>query len=987
MTCYMRIKRILIAAALLCLLQLPGWAQTPALSVKGTVLTDKGVPVEGASVSISGSGKGAITDSKGIFTLRAPADAVLVITYVGYDTAHVPAQASVQITLHPAGASLNDVIVIGYGTAKRKDLTGALAVVTEKDFQGGEITTPEQLIAGKVAGVSITSNGGSPGSGSVIRIRGVVSLSASNDPLVVVDGLPFSGDGIPGASNALSLVNPNDIASFTVLKDAAATAIYGSRASNGVILITTKKGQAGPTRFSFSSQVSAGHLIKEENVLSAAQFREFVDSNSIGTYNGQPFSALLGNANTDWQRQIFQTAVSSDNNLNATGTIGNMPYRASFGYLNQEGIVKTDNLQRYSGSISLSPHFFKDALKVELNLHGAVLQSQFANSGAAISSALYFDPTQPVHAESAYGNFFEWQTGSGSTLTLNKLAPRNPVALLDLYNNHATVQRSFGNLSFDYSLPWVSGLHANLNLGYDVAHGNGIVQVPAYAAQNFLDSGQNNIYKGNMQDVVGEFYLSYIKTFPAIRSDINAVAGYGYYNNLTTNWNYPSIRANGDTIPGSLPLYATSPAENTLISWYGRLIYTFDGKYILSGSIRSDGSSRFAPADRWGTFPSVALTWKMQQEKFLQTVSWLSNLNLRLSYGITGNQDGIADYSYLAVYGLSTNGSEYQFGSNNYNMATAAAYDANIKWEQTATWNGGLDYGFLNNRIYGSIDLYYKKTSNLLNTVPVPAGSNFSNTLLVNVGNMTNQGVEFAIGASPVRTRYWKWNVAFNIAYNANKITKLTAVNDTAYEGALQGNNVQINSVGYPADAFYVYHQEYDKANGKPIEGVYQDLNGDGIINSEDLYRYKTPFPPYILGFSTDVSYHRWTVSTVLRANIGNYMYNGLSAAATESNVFNPLGYLANTLKDVLATHFVYSNPQSDMYVQNASFLKMDNLGLSYNAGHVFRNDANLRINANCQNVFTITRYPGQDPELYGGVDNSFYPRPRTYTLGFNLQF
>ena len=384
---------------MLCFLYLSGWAQAPTLSVNGIVLTDKGVPVEGASVSISGSGRGAITDGKGAFNLRAPGDAILVITYIGYDTAHVRAQASVQVTLHPASASLNDVIVIGYGTARRKDLTGSLAVVTEKDFQGGEITTPEQLIAGKVAGVSITSNGGSPGSGSVIRIRGVVSLSASNDPLIVVDGLPFSGNGIAGASNALSLVNPNDIASFTVLKDAAATAIYGSRASNGVILITTKKGQAGPTRFSFSSQVSAGRLIKEENVLSAAQFREFVDSNSIGTYNGQPFSALLGNANTDWQRQIFQTAVTSDNNLNATGTIGSLPYRASFGYLNQEGIVKTDNLQRYSGSLSLSPHFFKDALKVELNLHGAVLQSQFANSGAAISSALYFDPTQPVHAE------------------------------------------------------------------------------------------------------------------------------------------------------------------------------------------------------------------------------------------------------------------------------------------------------------------------------------------------------------------------------------------------------------------------------------------------------------------------------------------------------------------------------------------------------------------------------------------------------------
>jgi TonB-linked SusC/RagA family outer membrane protein len=979
-------KRLLFTAIFLCLLQLPGWAQAPALSVKGTVVTDKGLPIEGASISISGSGKGAITNSKGAFTLLAPADALLIITYVGFDTAQIKAQATVQVTLHPGSGSLNDVVVIGYGTAKRKDLTGSLAVVSEKDFQGGAITTPEQLIAGKVAGVSITSNGGSPGSGSVIRIRGIVSLSASNDPLIVVDGLPFSGDGIPGASNALSLLNPNDIASFTVLKDAAATAIYGSRASNGVILITTKKGRPGATKFSVSSQVSAGKLIKEYDVMSPSQFRHFVDSNSLGTYNGQPFSALLGNANTDWQKQIFQTAVSTDNNLNATGAIGNIPYRISGGYLNQEGIVKTDNLQRYSASLSLTPHFFNDALKVELNLHGAVLQSQFANSGAAISSAIYFDPTQPVHAESPYGNFFEWQTGSGSTLTLNKLAPRNPVALLDQYNNHATVQRSFGNLALDYQLPWVNGLHANLNLGYDVAHGNGIVQVPAYAAQNYLDSGQNNIYKGTMQDVVGEFYLNYLRDIQSIKSNINVIAGYGYYNNLTTNWNYPSIRANGDTIPGSVPLYPTSPAENTLISYYGRMIYTFDSKYILSGSIRTDGSSRFSPSTRWGTFPSAAFTWRMRQEKFLQSAGALSQLNLRLSYGITGNQDGIADYSYLPVYGLSTNGSEFQFGNSNYNMATASAYDANIKWEQTATWNGGLDYGFLNNRIYGTIDVYYKLTTNLLNTVPVPAGSNFSNTLLVNVGNMTNKGAEFAISAIPVKTKDWNWRVNFNVAYNVNKITKLTAVNDTAYQGALQTNNIQINSVGYAADAFYVYHQEYSK-NGKPIEGVYQDLNGDGIINSQDLYRYKSPFPPYILGFSTDVSYRKWTISTVLRANIGNYMYNGLATAATQANVFNPLGYLANTLKDVLTTGFVYSNSQSDYYVQNASFLKMDNLGLSYNAGHVFRNEASLRINANCQNVFTVTRYPGQDPEIYGGVDNSFYPRPRTYTLGFNLQF
>lgn len=989
--CYMKkllakTSLALTACLLFCFLHLPGRAQTPQLPVNGTVTNDKGAPIEGASVTVIGTTKGAITDSKGSFRLSASQDATLLITYVGYDTARIRAQSSIAVTLHPDSGALNDVIVIGYGTQKRKDLTGSLAVVSEKDFQGGAITTPEQLIAGKVAGVSITSNGGSPGSGSVIRIRGVVSLSASNDPLIVVDGLPFSGNGIAGASNVLSLVNPNDIASFTVLKDAAATAIYGSRASNGVILITTKKGKPGAAKFNFGTQVSAGKLIKEYNVMSAAQFREFVDSNAIGTYNGQPFSSLLGSANTDWQQQIFQTSVSTDNNLNAAGAIGNMPYRASIGYLNQEGIVKTDNLQRYSGSISLTPHFFKDALKVELNLHGAVLQSQFANSGAAISSAIYFDPTQPVHAQSPFGGFYEWQTGSGATATLNKLAPRNPLALLDQYNNHATVQRSFGNLAMDYALARVPGLHANLNLGYDVAHGNGIVQVPAYAAQSYLDSGQHNVYKGTFQNVAGEFYLNYLRDLKSIKSNIDVIAGYGYYNNLSTNWNYPSIRANGDTIPGSIPLYATSPAENTLISYYGRLIYTFNTKYILSASIRSDGSSKFSPSTRWGTFPSAAFTWRVQQENFLRDSRVLSNLNLRLSYGVTGNQDGIADYSYLPVYSLSTNGSEYQFGGSNYNMATAAAYDAQLKWEQTAAWNAGVDYGFLNNRITGAIDLYYKKTSNLLNTVPVPAGSNFSNLLLVNVGNMTNKGIEFAIGASPVRSKDWNWNVNFNIAYNANKITRLTAVNDTAYVGALQTNNIQINSVGYNVNAFYVYHQVYDK-NGKPIEGVYKDINGDGIINSQDLYRYKTPFPPYILGFSTNVNYRKWTISTVLRAGIGNYMYNGLATAATQANVFNPLGYLANTLSDVLTTKFVYSNSQSDYYVQNASFLKMDNLGLSYNAGHVFHDAASLRINANCQNVFTVTKYKGQDPEIYGGVDNSFYPRPRTYVLGLNLQF
>jgi iron complex outermembrane receptor protein len=986
------VRQLLLLLCLCCIVALRADAQAGTKEVSGIIKNEKGEPLEAVSVRVAGKTGGVFTDKTGSFRISVSPGDRLIISYVGYDNIEFkPASTPMVIALHPSTAALNEAIVIGYGMQKRKDLTGSLSVVSSKDFQTGSITTPEQLIAGKVAGVSITSNGGSPGSGSVIRIRGIASLNGNQDPLIVIDGLPFSGNTIPGASNALSLVNPNDIESFTVMKDAASTAIYGSRASSGVIYITTKKGRAGKAIFNFNSQVSIGKLIKEADVLSASQFRQYVDSLGTATYDGvHPFKSLLGDANTDWQKQIYRTSVNTDNNLSVAGTINNIPYRASIGYLNQQGIVKTDNLQRYSGFITLTPRLFHDRLKVELNLHGAVIHSQFANSGAAISSAMYFDPTQPVHAKSPYGNYFEWASTdpNSGAVTLNKLAPRNPVALLDLYDNHATVQRSFGNVALDYQLPWIPGLHANLNLGYDIAHGSGVVNVPAYAAQNYLDSGQRNKYKGTLANTVGEFYLNYIKDLKSIKSNINVTGGYGYYNNLTTTYNYPNFRANGDTIPGSVPLYPTTKPENTLISFYGRLIYTFDTKYILSGSIRSDGSSRFAPANRWGTFPAAAFTWRMQQENFLRSASALSNLNLRVSYGLTGNQDGIANYSYLPVYGLGDNTSQVQLGNSFYNMASPSAYDAGIKWEQTATWNGGLDYGFFGNRIVGSIDLYYKKTKDLLNTVPIPAGSNFSSTLTVNVGDMTNKGAEFAISASPIKSKDWNWNINYNIAYNTNKITRLTATNDTTYAGTYTGNGViQINSVGYGANAFYVYHQEYNNRTGKPIEGVYQDVNGDGIINNKDLYHYKTPFPKVIMGFSTELNYRKWTLSTVLRANLGNYMYNGISTNAIQANMFNPLGYLANTFTDILSTHFYYSGPQSDYYIQNASFLKMDNLGLSFNAGHVFHNDANLRISANCQNVFTVTKYTGQDPELYGGIDNTFYPRPRTYVLGINLQF
>jgi len=769
------------------------------------------------------------------------------------------------------------------------------------------------------------------------------------------------------------------------LKDAASAAIYGSRASNGVILITTKKGGNGKPAFSFTTNNSVSKIIKENDVLSPDQFRQYVDANGDSS-----FQALLGNANTDWQKQIYQAALTTDNNLSVSGSIKkNTPYRVSADYLNQQGILKTDNLKRETIGLSLNPKLLNNHLKIDLNLNGSFFQRRYAN-GAAISSSVYFDPTQPVYdASSPYGGYFEWASKdpNSGAVTLNKLAPRNPVALLNLYSNTAKAERSYGSVKFDYSLPFLPDLHAVLNLGYDVSSGNGKILVPAYAAQNYLDTGQDNQYRNQNTDVVSEFYLNYDKDLKSIKSNINATAGYGYYNNYSKDYNYPDIRANEDTVPGSQPLFPYDIQENTLLSFYARAIYTYDNKFILAASIRRDGSSKFAPNVRWGTFPSIAFTWKINQENFLVHSNALSELNLRLSYGVAGNQDGISNYAYQPVYSIGDNSSRVLFGSTYYNMATPSAYDADLKWEQTATYNAGIDYGFIHNRINGSLDFYYKKTTNLLNTIPIPAGSNFSSTILTNIGDMNNKGVEFSINAAVIKNKHFEWDVSFNGSYNINRITNITATKDPSYPGTLTGNGViQINSVGYSANSFYVYHQEYNKS-GNPIEGVYADLNGDGIINQNDLYHYESPFPKWVYGFSTQFRLNKWTLSTVLRANVGNYVYDGTATGAIESNILNPLGYLANVFPEVLKTHFYYSQPYSDYYVQNASFLKMDNIGLSYNVGAIFHNEANLVVNAHCQNVFTITKYTGIDPEIYGGIDNTVYPVARIYSLGLTIGF
>lgn len=986
----MNLKRLLLVMLMpLVLFAFPALAQDKTVTGKVTN-QQSGAPMAGATVQVKGTSIATQTDSEGNFKINVPSTAkTLVISSVGFASQEVAISNSfISVQLTSVTDDLNAVVVIGYGTTRKKDLTGAVVAVNEKDFQKGQITTPEQLIAGKVAGVQISSNGGAPGAGSRIRIRGGASLNASNDPLLVIDGVVIDNGGIAGSANALNLINPNDIESFNILKDASATAIYGSRASNGVIIITTKKGRSGKPQMNFSTVASVSSIAKKVDVLSAAEFKAFVNANGNASQK-----ARLGNANTDWQDEIYQTALTSDNNLSVAGSAGKIPYRASLGYLSQDGILKTGNLQRTTLTLNMSPKFFDNHLKMDINIKGFSTKTRFANEGA-IGAAVAFDPTQPVYSsnKNRFGGFFEWL--DPSTNQPNVLATRNPVGLLELREDNSTVNRTLSNVQFDYQFHGLPELKANLNVTLDALTGSGTVYVPDSAASQYTRGGSNNEYKQNKTGTNVEFYLNYAKNLSSIKSRIDVTAGYGYYDVMYKNFNFADKRANGQIIPGSIPAFPIDKPQYTLISYYGRLNYALMDKYLLTLNLRTDGSSRFGVDNRWGIFPSAAFAWKISDESFLKNSKVVSDLKLRLGYGVTGQQDGIAYYGYIPNYALSNNTAQYQFGNTYYNMYRPNAYDANLKWEQTENTNIGIDFGFAKGRISGSVDYYFKKTKDLLSVIPVPAGSNFTNRLLTNVGNMENQGVEFTLNTQPIKRNNLSWDFGFNVTYNKNRITNLTKVNDPNFPGILvggiaggTGNTIQINSVGHSINTFYVYKQVYDAA-GKPIEGLYVDQNKDGIINEKDLYRYKSAEPPVFLGISSSVEFGKWSAGFVMRGSIGNYMYNNVwSARGVAREILNPANFLSNGSRNVLATNFGNNQFFSDYYVQNASFLRMDNINVGYNVGTVMKGKAQLRVNANIQNAFVITKYEGLDPEINGGIDNNFYPRPRVFAMGLNLNF
>jgi iron complex outermembrane receptor protein len=984
----------------LLLLLCPAMMFSQGKTISGKVTdTRDGSPLSGVTVLPKGSSRGVITGADGGFRISVPANVnTLVFSSIGFGTKEAAISGdNIAVSLAASNTALNEVVVVAYGQRRRGDLTGAVTAISAKDFQKGAIASSEQLLQGKVAGLQITPGGGSAGGGSRIRIRGGASLNATNDPLIVIDGISVESNGIAGSGNLLNTINPNDIESMSVLKDASATALYGSRASNGVIIITTKKGAKGKIKFNFNTQFSVGAIAKDVNVLSADQVRNIVTEDAKTTGNNT-YKNLLGTASTDWQKQIYQAAPGYDNNISASGSVANIPFRVSLGYLDQKGILKTDKFDRLSSSLNLSPKFFDDHLSVNVNLKLSQTKNRFADGGA-VGSAAAFDPTQPVYAKNNYGGYFEWLQADGKPIDL---ATRNPLGLLELRNNNSTVKRIIGNVQIDYKLHFFPDLHILLNGGIDNGNGSGNDNTDSISATNYKTAGKFVHYEQKKKNTLASASLFYNKDIKSIRSKVDVLVSHEYQDFVTDVFNFASYGQNKVLIPGSTPTFLTDKPEYRLESYLGRLNYTFADNYLLTASIRRDASSKFSPANRVSYFPAIAAAWKLK-ESFLQSATILTDLKLRLGWGVTGQQ-GLKDingndvfYPYLPRYTASNTTAQYQFGNVFYSFLRPAAYDANIKWETTTTSNIGLDFGLLNNRISGSVDLYYKKTKDLISVIPVAPGGNFDITLLTNVGNMENKGVEFTINTSPVKNKNLTWDFGFNITYNESKITNLLKYPDPNFKGLDKGgisggtgNNIGKFAVGYSPYTFNVYKQIYDQSTGKPIEGLYEDVNRDGKVDNDDRYLYKKPAPDVLLGINTQVLYKQFSLGLAAHGSFGNYLYNNYNSNNSVIRAIkNPLNFIGNGSAGYLDTRFVNNQYLSDYYIENASFLRLDNINLGYNAGKIFNSTTALRVNVSVQNVFVITKYKGLDPENSNdsGVDNTIYPRPRIFSLGLNFDF
>ncbi|MCC3159302.1 SusC/RagA family TonB-linked outer membrane protein [Hymenobacter sp. 15J16-1T3B] len=978
-------------------------AQTGAVS--GRVLDEKQQPLPGVTVIIEGTQLGSSTNADGQYLIQnVPAGPrTVVASFVGFSTQRIPVTVTAGQTANVANVSLgenttllNEAVVVGYGTTRRQDLTGSVEQISEKQFVKGQVTNPEQLVQGKVAGVQITTTSGQPGAASQIRIRGGSSLSASNDPLIVIDGVPVDNGTLKGASNPLTLINPNDIESITVLKDASATAIYGSRASNGVLLVTTKRGVAGEKlRVNVTSQHAISTPVKYVDVLNGDEYRALVNA------RGSALSkSLLGTANTNWQKEIFRTAYTTDNTASVTGAVGKVPYRVSGGYLGQQGLLINNDLKRFTGSVGLTPLLLDGKLRVDMNVKGSWIDNNFSDQGA-VGGAVFFDPTQPVRSSEAqfapYGGYFQFLQPNGDLVAL---APRNPVGLVNQRRDRSTVKRSIGNIQLDYQLPFLKGLSANVNAGYDIQRGRGTTFVPTNAAADFNRGGRNNNYGQDRDNLLLETFGKYNREFGATRLEL--LAGYSWQQFKNTEYNFPEYRADRTVFQRAVAAYngdSTIRQQYNLISFYGRANLNFSGKYLFTATFRADGSSRFPTDNKFGYFPSAAFAWRLKDEGFLKDNATVSDLKLRVGVGQTGQQDIGGFYDYLPRYQLSTTTAQYQFGDQFIRTLRSSGYNGQLKWETTTTYNAGLDFGFFGGRFYGSVDVYQRDTKDLLSFTQVAALVNLTNELNLNVGKLQNRGLEIQANVDAVQGEQFNLSVNANAAFNRNEIKSLTNVANANTVGNLVGgisggvgNTVQINSVGFPAQSFYVYQQVYDKQTGRPLQGVVVDRNGDGVINGSDRYQYKSPRPKASLGFGSNMSYGKASLAFTFRSQIGNYVYNNVRSGANFSS--NSLNYLYNVTPEINKSGFTAGTDQvllSDYFLENGSFLRLENVTLGYNFGSLAGENTNFGVSFAVQNAFLITKYSGLDPEAVRdgnlGIDNVVYPRARTFTLGLNLGF
>ena len=969
------------------------------IDVKGHVKDATGEDVIGATVRVVGTQTATVTDFDGNFAIKANQGADISVSFVGYQTVTVKAAPTLEITLQDDAALLKEVVVIGYGVARKSDLTGSVTAIKPDEKNHGVITNAQDMMQGKIAGVNVTTNGGAPGDGATIRIRGGSSFYA-NDPLIVIDGLAMDNQGVKGLSNPLSMVNPADIESFTVLKDASATAIYGSRGSNGVIIITTKKGRKNQAaKVSYNGNVSASVIKKYADVLDGNQYRDLVKQ-LYGTESGR--YALLGNANTDWQKEIYRTALSHDHNITVAGGLANMPYRLSVGFTGQQGIVETSDFKRLTTSVTLNPSYLEDHLKFNINGKFMYARNRYANSGA-IGNAVSFDPTQSVFSDDAkykqFGGYWQWTQNApygDSAWPYSKiaLAQANPRSQLMSDYNRANSFDYQGNIEVDYQIHGFEDLRVHMNFSGDWANGTQKRDMQPWGPDNFYYGYYSKDHE-NKYNLNYTAYLQYYKDFLKTQH-FDIMAGY--------EWRHEKYWGDSNSF-GLYPETSSTPnakyneqnsewkSEHYLVSFYGRANYIAFDRYMLTATLRADGSSRFAKGHKWGYFPSAAFGWKINEEKFLKNVKSLSELKLRLGWGMTGQQEGIGDYNYIPAYQQPTSTQAlYPVAGEGYQYIPLG-YNEDLKWETTTTYNAGIDFGFLNNRITGSFDVYHRKTTDMLMSAPVAAMSNFGNRITKNIGSMKNTGFELSLTVRPIQTEDVQWEISGNATYNKNEIAELAGDGQPIEYGDVglgTGNYALAHQEKQPMGSFWVYQQVYGE-DGKPLQGVVVDRDGNGVIDINDRYFYKSSIAPWLLGFSNRVQYKAWDFGFGLRASIGNYVFNQRKMGQRSLEYIGTgTGYMSNTIPSAYEVNYkngdkIY-DALTDYFVENASFLKCDNITVGYT--FKTRDDGlNGRVYASATNVFTITKYKGMDPEVNGGIDNVIYPRPLTLLLGLNLNF